>query len=105
MRRSVAFGLQVSVGTSDAHFVISAMNQYVALLVNRNSTGCEEGCFLCGVTGRDAMVAFAAYRPLLMLPRDDVLVFAHSTSPMSEKRCLNYIDNLCLKKYDTFCRG
>ena len=105
MRRPAALGRQTAVGTADAYFIVSVVNQNVALLVNRNSTGCEDGCFLCGVTGRDAMVAFAAYRPLLMLPRDDVLVFAHSTSPTSEKRCLNYIDNLCLKKYDTFCRG
>lgn len=105
MRRPAVLGRQTAVGTADAYFIVSAVDQNVALLVNRNSTCCEEGSFLRGVTGRDAAVAFAAYRPLLMIPRDDVLVFAHSTSPTSEKRCLNYIDNQCLKKCDTFYQG
>lgn len=93
------------VGVANSYLTIPSVNQNVALLVNCNPTGGEKGGFLRGVAGCNAAVAFAAYRPLLMSPRDDVLVFAHSTSPISEKRQLNYLDNSCLKKCDTSCRG
>ena len=41
MRRPAALGRQTAVGTADAYFIVSVVNQNVALLVNRNSTGCE----------------------------------------------------------------
>ena len=93
------------VGVANSYLTIPSVNPNVALLVNCNPTGGEKGGFLRGVAGCNAAVAFAAYRPLLMSPRDDVLVFAHSTSPTSEKRQMNYIDNQCLKKCDTFYQG
>lgn len=100
--KAVGSGL---VRVTDSYLVVTSVNQHVALLMYGNLAGCEEGGFLRRVTGCDAAVAFAAHRPLFVSPRYDVLVLAHSASPMPEKRCLNYIDNQCLKKYDTTCRG
>lgn len=104
MRRSAAVGLIRSIGTADSYFVVPTVQQHVALLVNRNPPGGGKRRLLCGVKRGDTPVSFAAYGPLVVSPWKDVLIFTHSTSPKPEKRQLNYIDNLRLKKYDTFCR-
>lgn len=86
MRGVAVWGSDLPVRTADAHLVVSSVNQYVTLLVHGDLAGRDEGGFLRRVTGRDAVVAFAANRPLFESPRYDVLVFAHSTSPKLGKR-------------------
>lgn len=77
MRRCAVAVTYAAVGMSDAYLVVPPMNQHVAFLMNGNLASCDEGRLLCGMTGGDAAVAFAANRPFLAAPRDDVLIFTH----------------------------
>lgn len=77
MRRCAAAMADAAVGTSDSHLVVSSMNQHVASLMNGDLAGSDESRLLCGMTGGDAAVAFAANRPFLAAPRNDVLIFTH----------------------------
>lgn len=74
-----------TIGVSDTYFVIPLVNQYVASLMDGNVTSSDKSGLLCRVTRCDAAVAFAAYRPFFVAPRNDVLVFTHSKSLVSVK--------------------
>lgn len=79
MRRyAVAVAMaDAAVGTSDAYLVIPTVNQHIASLMDSYLAGSGESRLLCGMTGGDAAVAFAANRSFLAAPRDDVLIFTH----------------------------
>lgn len=77
MRRCAAAMADAAVGMTDSYLVIPTVNQYVASLMDGYLAGSGESRLLCGMTGGDAVVAFAANRPFLAPPRDDVLIFTH----------------------------
>lgn len=105
MRRSAAAGGIRPVGTADSYFVVPTVQQYVALLVNRNLPGGGKRRLLRGLKRGDAPVPFAAYGPLIASPRNDVLIFLHGNPASSIAERLNYNGKKCRKKCDTIIGG
>ena len=105
MRRSAAAGLIRSVGTADAYFAVPTVQQHVALLVNCNSPGGSKRCLLRGVKRGDTTVPFAAYGPLVVPPRNDMLIFLHGNLASSVIKRLNYNGKKCRKKCDIIIGG